>query len=78
MGHIAHLRNQFKSENTFQQSYGYIITLIRSMKKTIIAFPGIECSTIIKPRVLFTQGHFVPSLVEIGTVGLEKKIFIFC
>ena len=24
MGHIAHLRNQFKSMNTFEQSYDYI------------------------------------------------------
>ena len=26
----------------------------------------------------FTQGYFVPSLVEIGSVVLEKKIFKFC
>ena len=25
MGHIAHLRNQFKSKNTFEQSYDYKI-----------------------------------------------------
>ena len=30
MGHIAHLRKQFKSKNT----YGYIITLIKRRKKT--------------------------------------------
>ena len=24
MGHIAHLRNQFKSINTFEQSYDYM------------------------------------------------------
>ena len=29
MGHIAHMRNQFKSINTFEKSYDYIITLIR-------------------------------------------------
>ena len=28
MGHITHLRNQFKSINTFAKSYNYIITLI--------------------------------------------------
>ena len=28
MGHITHLRNQFKSINTFAQCYDYIIRLI--------------------------------------------------
>ena len=32
MGHIAHLRNQYKSINTFAQSYDYIMTLIWSGK----------------------------------------------
>ena len=31
MGHIAHLRKQFKSLN----KYGYIITLIQRIKKTL-------------------------------------------
>ena len=34
MGHIAHPRNQLKSINTFEQSYEFIITLIRRVKKT--------------------------------------------
>ena len=34
MGHIAHLRKQFKSINT----YDYIITLINRRKKNIINF----------------------------------------
>ena len=34
MGHIAHLRKQFKSMNT----YDYIITLIKRRKKNIIDF----------------------------------------
>ena len=33
MGHIAHLRNQVKSINTFEQSYDYVITLIGRRKK---------------------------------------------
>ena len=33
MGHIVHLRNQFTSINTFQESYDYIITLIQRRKK---------------------------------------------
>ena len=32
MGHIAHLRKQFKSINT----YDYIITLIKRRKKTLL------------------------------------------
>ena len=35
MCHIAHLSNQFNSISTFQQSYGYIITLIRCEKKPL-------------------------------------------
>ena len=33
MGHIAHLRKQFKSINT----YGYIITLIKRRKKPLLS-----------------------------------------
>ena len=39
MGHIAHLRKQFKSINT----YDYIITLIKRRKKNIIDFRRIYC-----------------------------------
>ena len=31
MGHIAHLKKQLKSMNTFENSYDYIITLIDSI-----------------------------------------------
>ena len=34
MGHIVHLRNQFKSINPSEQSYDYIITLIMIGKKS--------------------------------------------
>ena len=37
MGHITHLRKQFKSINT----YDYIITLIKTRKKNIIKFMSI-------------------------------------
>ena len=43
-------------------------------EKIIAPFSRIECSIYVKPWILFTQGHFVPSLVEIGTAVLEKKI----
>ena len=39
-GPIAHLRIQFKSINTFEKSYDYIITLIRRGK--IPLFPFLE------------------------------------
>ena len=39
MGHIAHLRKQFKSINT----YDNIITLIKKTKKNIIIFMRIKC-----------------------------------
>ena len=38
IGHIAHLWNQFKSINTFLQSYDYIIQLIFLRRKIIISF----------------------------------------
>ena len=68
MGHIAHLRKQFKSINT----YDYIITLIKRREKK--HFMITYCVFI----WILTQGCFVPSLVEIGLVVLEKKIFKFC
>ena len=34
MGHIVHLGNLFKSINTFEKSYDYIITLIRREKNS--------------------------------------------
>ena len=39
MGHIAHLRKQIKSINT----YDNIITLIKKRKKPIIIFMRIKC-----------------------------------
>ena len=57
MGQIAHLRNQFKSKNTFTQSYDYIVSLIWREKQPII-------SILQKHWVPFTHGCFVSSLVE--------------
>ena len=70
MGHIAHLRKQFKSIN----KYDYIIMLIqRIKKKTLWEFIG---SSFEQTWIPFTQGWFVLSLVHIGSVVLEKKIFL--
>ena len=63
---LTHLRNQFKSMNTFEQSYDYKITLIRRGKNPlIISFLRIEWS-------LF--GCFVPNWVGSGPVVLEKNM----
>ena len=67
MGHIAHQRNLFKSINTFELSYDYIITL-----KPIISYLTIEWSLFVKPCLSFMYGCFVSSLGEIGPVVLKK------
>ena len=38
MGHIAHLRNKFKSINTFEQSYDYILAWIGEGKTHYLLF----------------------------------------
>ena len=49
LGHITHLRNQFKSINTFGNSYDYIIMLSWRGKKPIISFLIIDISFFVKP-----------------------------
>ena len=66
MGHISKLKNQFALIN-----YDHTITLISVKKK-----PLSPCSLCVKIWILFTQGCFVPSLVDIGPVVLGK-IFKF-
>ena len=44
-------------------------------KKNIIDFKRIIGSSFEETWIPFTQGWFVPSLVEIGSVVMEKKIF---
>ena len=55
----------------------------RRHKNQLSLFLRIKCSLFEKPGVPFTQSCFVPSLVEIGLVVVEKKIFnhafsLFC
>ena len=69
MGHIAHLRKQFKSMKT----YDYIIVLIKRRKNPISTLWEFNGSSFEQTWILFTQGCFVPSLVEMGPVVLEKK-----
>ena len=68
MGHITHLRKHFKSINT----YDYIIMLIKRRKKDKLYenFLVLHLNKI--------HGCFMPSLVEISPVVLEKRIFKFC
>ena len=56
-------------------SYDYIITLIRRRRKSLSFFEN-WMVLIVKSRVSFTQGCFVPSLVEISPTALKTKIFI--
>ena len=53
MGNNAHLRNQSKLINTFEQSYGYIIKLSRRGNST---FLRIKWFFFVKSWVSFTQG----------------------
>ena len=68
MGHIPHLRKQFKSINT----YDYIIR-----KKILLT---LKIYWFFIWRNLYplhpTEGCFVPRLVKIGSNFLEKRIFL--
>ena len=64
-GHIAHLREQFKSINT----YDYIITLIKQKNQE---------NWMVFNMNKFESPSSKDALVEIGPVVLEKKIFKFC
>ena len=52
MDHIARLRNQFKSINTFGQYYDYIITLIRRRKNSLFFCLKTQWSFFVKPLSL--------------------------
>ena len=64
MGHIAHLRKQFKSINT----YDYIITLIKRRKKNIIKLMRINWFFIWRNMNPYHTRMPVPRLVEIGSM----------
>ena len=68
MDHIAHMRKQCKAINK-----NFIIVLVRRLKHPrTISFLISEWSLFVKP---FTQECFVPILVEVRPVVLEKNIF---
>ena len=53
--------------------------IVKEKKKPFILFLSIEWFLILKKTwIPFTQVCFVPSLVEIGPLVLEKKILKFC
>ena len=62
MGHIAHLKKQFKSINT----YDYIITLINRRKKTIIKLKRIYWFFIWRNLNPYHPRMLVRRLIEIG------------
>ena len=71
MGHIAHLRNL----NTFEQRYDQIYHRIgQVVQEKIFKFHECTCA------IFFTQGCFLPSLVEVSPVVLKKifKFWLFC
>ena len=72
MGHIAHLRNQFKSSTLWL----YHSVDLERRKATISIFI-IKLPLFVKPWVPFTQGCLMRSLVEINPMVLTKKIFKF-
>ena len=71
MGHIAHLRKQVKSINT----YDYIIKLIKRRKSPLLTLWELNGSSFEQTWILFTQRCFVPSLLEICPVEKRKSLF---
>ena len=70
IGYIAHLRKQFKSLNT----YFYVIIMIKRRNKQLLTLWQFIGSSFEQTWILFIQGCFLPSLIEIGSVVLEKKM----
>ena len=60
-------------------TYDYIISLIKRRKYPFFPLWKLNgyCSSFDQTWILFTQECFVSSLIEIGQVILEKKIFKF-
>ena len=66
-----------QSINIYLYSYGYTIMLIKREKKLSLIWE-LNVSFFFKSWIPFSQGCFAPSLVEIGPMVMEKKIFKFC
>ena len=89
MGHIAHLRNQFKSMNRAEQSYYYIYHEIGPVDFQIsrMYFCNFVFISLWKKAWLFNLNKlkssstkhacFLSSLVEIGPPVQEKNIFFY-
>ena len=73
MGHIAHLRNQFKSKN-MTVSYHWL----EENTHSFVRIEWILFFILPNLKIPFTKGCFMPRLIEIGPVILERKIFKFC
>ena len=75
--HIVHLRNQFKSINTFEKSYDHNLTLIRRGKKIIISFLRIKWSYFVKPWVSSTWDVLRQVWLKLAQ-RLWRRRFILC
>ena len=75
MGHIAHLRHQFKSIN----KYDYIITLIRIRNYPLIPLWELNgySSSIEQTWIPVTHWRFVPGLVEIVEINIFTFLHVF-
>ena len=74
MCHIAHMRKQNDEINKHIRLY-HNVDLER--KKNIIYYLGKIGSSFVQTGIPFTEGCFVPNLIEIGPVVLDKKILKF-
>ena len=64
-------------ENGYNQwTHTIIIMLIKRRKHPLFTLRKLNGSSFKQTWIPFTQGCFVPNLVEIGLVPLEKKIFL--
>ena len=67
MCHIAHVRNQFKSINTFAQSYEIFYNISQGKKNPNVFFGRIKCSLFVKSWFPFT-----PSILQIWIPTTQK------
>ena len=73
MGHIAHLREQFKSINT----YDYVITLMTRWKNTLFILWGLNGPSFEWNWIPFTRGCFVPIWLKLAQLFWRKSFLNF-
>lgn len=65
MGHISHLKN-----NKLEKSYDLF------KKDQYLPFEGKNYLSFVEICIPFTQGYFVPGLVEIGRIDFKRRQYI--